>query len=54
MSIPLRGLTTGVEIFMKKVAGENSLIRTVNLKIEELEWDAEDELSYRRGAYVYF
>ena len=34
MSIPLRGLTTGVEIFMKKVAGENSLIRTVNLKIE--------------------
>ena len=25
MSIPLRGLTTGVEIFMKKAAGENSL-----------------------------
>ena len=34
MSIPLRGLTTGVEIFMKKAAGENSLTRTVNLKIE--------------------
>ena len=32
MSIPLRGLTTGVVSFTKGAAGENSLIRIVNLK----------------------
>ena len=47
MSIPLRGLTTGVEIFMKKVAGEEQSYQ--NSESKNRNWNGTLKMNYHIG-----